>query len=192
MKSRIRTFIAIDISPMVLGSLDNELPKLTAAAPEFKWVQTNNMHITLSFLGDVPDRDIPEVCGAVEKAVSTIEEFELEIVGLGAFPRNDRPRVVWAGVRNGRDEVCQLQAAVGQAVQQLGFLSDREIYVPHLTLGRAGRSATFTQELVDLIAETQDKQFGVCSVDEVVVYASYPERTGPVYVPMASLSLTYQ
>jgi 2'-5' RNA ligase len=191
MAAKIRTFIAVDIGSGVLGAIGRELPRLIAAAPDFKWVATEKMHLTLSFLGDLLDRDVPEICRAVTQAVQGIEEFEVEIVGLGGFPHNDRPRVVWAGVDQGRQELCELQAAVAGAVSQLGFPSDRDVYTPHLTLARAGREGHYSRDLVDLIGQMNRHSFGVTSVDEVVVYASYREKTGPNYVPMAHIELAY-
>ncbi len=179
------------MGPAVLQSVAREFPRLQAAAPLYNWVALERLHLTLNFLGDVPDRDIPDICKCIQTAIAGVEEFEVEIVGIGAFPHHDRPRVVWAGVGFGRDELSTLQARLAAALQQLGFASDRETFKPHLTLGRAGREGAFPGHLTHVMRELEHYAFGVSSIDEVVLYASYREKSGPHYVPMASFDLAY-
>ena len=191
MAARIRTFVAIDVAPGVRHSILREMPKLVAAAPHFNWVKVENLHFTLSFFGEVHDRELPEICQAIQKAVQSIEEFELEIVGLNAFPSSDRIKYVWAGVEHGKQELCQLQAAVASAANQLGFPRDREVYKPHLTLARAARSDSSNDGILSALVPLGARSFGICSIDEVIVYASYLERQGPTYVPMSTISLSH-
>ena len=144
MAARIRTFVAVNVGPDVRQAIDRELPKLIAAAPHLNWVKSENFHFTLSFLGEVRDNELPEICKVIADAVKPMEEFELEIVGLSAFPSIDRIKYIWAGVGLGKDELCQLQATVADAANRLGFPRDRDIYTPHLTI-RADRQKRIAQ-----------------------------------------------
>jgi 2'-5' RNA ligase len=189
MAAKIRTFVAVDVAPGVRQAIGRELPELQAAAPQFNWVRAENYHFTLSFLGDVNDRELPEICKAFQTAVQSIEEFELEIVGLAPFPSAERLKYIWAGVGYGKDDLIQLQSAVAGASFQLGFPRDREIYRPHLTIARAARDVRDNERVHALLAPLAERSFGVCSIDEVIVYASYPERQGPSYTPLATISL---
>lgn len=191
MAAKIRTFVAVDVGPGVRHAIRREMPKLTAAAPQFNWIKDENYHFTLSFLGDVHDRELPEICQTIKAATQTIEEFELEIVGLSAFPSSDRIKFVWAGVGFGKDELCQLQTAVADAATKLGFPRDRDVYTPHLTVARATRNGNSSDEILTALEPLAEKSFGVCSIDEVIVYASYLERSGPKYVPMSTIALSY-
>ena len=191
MAARIRTFIAVDVGPAVRGAIGRELPKLTAVAPQINWTKSENYHFTLSFLGDVREQEIPEICKVIQESVKAIEEFELEIVGLTAFPSVDRIKYVWAGVGFGKEELCQLQATVADAASRLGFPRDRENYRPHLTIARATRNEADDCGNLNVLASFAECSFGVCSIDEVIVYASYQEKSGPSYVPMSTISLSY-
>jgi RNA 2',3'-cyclic 3'-phosphodiesterase len=191
MAARVRTFVAIDVAPGVRHAIQREMPKLMAAAPHFNWVKVENFHFTLSFLGEVHDRELPEICNAIHNAVQSIEEFELEIVGLSAFPSSNRIKYVWAGVGHGKEELCQLQAAVANAANRLGFPRDRDVYTPHLTIARAARNGASQADILSVLEPLGERSFGVCSIDEVVIYASLLERQGPTYVPMSTISLSY-
>ena len=191
MAARVRTFVAVDVGPGVRHSIGREMPNLIAAAPQFNWVNVENFHFTLSFLGQVHDRELPEICQSIRDAVQSIEEFELEIVGLSAFPSSDRIKYVWAGVGLGKQELCQLQAAVAGAANRLGFPRDRDVYTPHLTIARAARNGSSNDAILSVLEPLGERSFGVCSIDEVIVYASYMERQGPTYVPMSTIALSY-
>ena len=191
MAARIRTFVAIDVAPGVRHAIQREMPKLIAAAPNFNWVKVENFHFTLSFLGEVHDRELPEICQAIRAAVQPVEEFELEIVGLSAFPSNDRIKYVWAGVGHGKQELCQLQSTVADAANRLGFPRDRDVYTPHLTIARAARNASAQSDILSVLEPLSERSFGVCSIDEVIIYSSVLERQGPIYVPMSTIALSY-
>jgi 2'-5' RNA ligase len=191
MGQKIRTFVAVDIGPGVRAALQRELPRLIDTAPEFNWIAPENFHFTLSFLGEVLDRETPDICQAIARAVERIEEFELEIVGLRAFPSVDRIRYVWAGVGRGKEELCRLQSTVADAVQTLGFPRDRETYTPHLTIARVRRHSPSRATDLSALDSLAEQSFGVCSIDEVIVFASYLDKKGPTYVPMSTISLAY-
>ena len=71
-------------------------------------------HVTLAFLGDVPDTDVPAIEGALDRAVERagIAPFEADIGGLGAFPSPENPSVVWLGFERGGDRLTRLHDAV--------------------------------------------------------------------------------
>lgn len=191
MAAKIRTFVAVDIAPGVRDAIRRALPKLMAAAPQFNWIRAEQYHLTLAFLGDVADREIPEICAAFQQAVRSFEEFELEIVGLRVFPSIARMKYLWAGVGQGREELCALQAAVAETAQRLGFPRDRDVYSPHLTIARVPRGGQDVGEVLQELQVLEDKLFGISSIDEVVVYSSYLEKSGPTYVPMSTIGLQY-
>ncbi len=191
MAARIRTFVAVDVGPAVRSAIARELSKLIAVAPRINWTNSDQYHFTLSFLGDVRDQEIPEICKVIQDSVKPIEEFELEIVGLTVRPSIERMKFVWAGVGYGKEKLCELQTVVADAASRLGFQRDREIYTPHLTIARAARSESPPLDSLDLLAPFAERSFGVCSIDEVIIYASYPEKAGPKYVPMSTIPLSY-
>lgn len=98
---RTRTFIAIELGKAVRDRLIGLQESLTASAAGVKWVEPENLHVTLLFLGEVDDRELPGVCRAVQEALSEHAEFTLSVEGVGCFPN---PRgCAWCGSASARD-----------------------------------------------------------------------------------------
>jgi 2'-5' RNA ligase len=117
-----------------------------AAAPvrelglPLKWARPEGIHITLKFLGEVPDTREPELRTALERAAAGGHALPLVVDGFGAFPGFERPRVIWAGLQPD-PALEQLQHRVEQEFVPLGFPQENRPFRPHLTLGRAARDA---------------------------------------------------
>jgi 2'-5' RNA ligase len=187
--STLRTFVAVEISPEVRGRVADLIKQLKTSGADFKWVESQNLHFTLNFLGDVDERQIHEVCVAVTDAVATIEPFDITCQGAGAFPHGENPRVVWVGVEEGSEQMCALQAATEEALAALGFKREQRRFRPHLTIGRVRRGAGRLRELTEQLEKHADFAAGVTIVDEAVVFSSRLERAGPVYEPLATPAL---
>jgi 2'-5' RNA ligase len=147
-------------------------------------VEPHNLHWTLNFLGDVDDRELPEVCTTVATAAAEIEPFELACFGAGAFPAAERPKTLWLGTGQGSDRMIALQATIENALAGLGFRAEARRFTPHLTLGRVGRGQ-IARELPQQLAKLQDFDAGNMFVDEVTIFASQLTPTGPEYDVLA-------
>src|SRR5947209_19294935 len=103
--ARIRTFIAIDPGAAIRNALIAVQHNLAKDATDVKWVEEDNLHLTLLFLGEVQDRELVGICRAVEKGAATQSPFAMQVTGIGCFPNPRRPRIVWAGVGAGSAEL---------------------------------------------------------------------------------------
>src|SRR5688500_12713590 len=106
--SRLRTFIALDLGKPIRDRLIALQERFEAAGAKVKWVEPENIHLTLLFLGEVDQREVIDVCRAVGAVASSLPAFGLTIAGAGAFPNARHPRIVWIGVDQGAEEVCSL------------------------------------------------------------------------------------
>jgi 2'-5' RNA ligase len=183
-----RTFIAVSASPEIRRSAQKLADLLRPAAGDVKWVAPENLHWTLQFLGDIDDVEIPTVCSAVSTAVAEIDSFDLEARGAGAFPAADRPRTLWLGAGAGAQAMVALYAAIQKKLKHLGYRGEARRFVPHITLGRAGRK-TRPRPLVRELAALAEYDAGSMLVEEVTVYASRLGPTGPTYEPLARAPL---
>jgi 2'-5' RNA ligase len=187
----LRTFIAVAASPQVRSAavkLMNRL-RVSSAATGVKWVAAENLHWTLQFLGDVDERHIPEVCQAVAAAAVESAAFEIAVRGAGAFPSADRPRILWLGAGQGSREMTVLHAAVERRLKKRGYRGEERRFVPHITLGRAGRKGQ-PQSLASELAELSDYDADSMLVDEVTVYSSQLGPDGPMYDVLARAPLS--
>jgi 2'-5' RNA ligase len=176
----IRTFIAVAASSQVRQHALRLIETLRPSAGDVKWVESENLHWTLQFLGNVDERDIPEVCDAVAKAAEELESFEVATRGAGAFPSPDRPRTLWIGAGQGERNMSVLHAAIERRLRKRGYRGEERRFVPHITIGRA-RGKVRPQSLATELAELADYDAGTMLVDEVTVYASELGREGPEY-----------
>ena len=185
----IRTFIAVATSPAVRGRAGELIDALRTAGADVKWVDPENLHVTLKFLGDVDAREIHRVCKAVEAAVAGVGSFELEMRGAGAFPNAGRPRTVWLGAGNGHQQMATLNERIETAVEEFGFRREARRYQVHLTIGRVRRAGPGVAELGQLIQKHAEFEAGRTRVDEVIVFSSRLSFSGPTYEALARVPL---
>lgn len=183
-----RTFIAVAASPEIRQAARKLADQLRPTAGDVRWVAAENLHWTLQFLGEIETLEIPAVCAAVTSAVAQVEAFDLEARGAGAFPAPDRPRTLWIGAGAGAQAMVALHAAIQKKLDQLGVRSEQRRYVPHLTIGRAGRNAP-PRSLIRELASLAEYDAGTMLVDEVGVYESTLGPEGPRYDVLAHAAL---
>lgn len=125
-----RLFVAIDLPD---ATKDSILRLRQQDLPPGRWSRRDALHLTLHFIGDVPEA----VAHAYQRALRTVRApaFDLHIAGVGQFPIEARPRVIWAGVEN-TPPLRELYEAVGQALESEGFQRERRRFHPHITLMR--------------------------------------------------------
>jgi 2'-5' RNA ligase len=185
----IRTFIAVDISDRIRSAAGRLVSGLAGQCEDYTWVDNSQLHITLNFLGEVPDTMVPEICRVTSGAIDGVESFSMHVQGLGCFPATSKPRVVWLGIEEGAEKLIQLNDQIAEALEGLRIPRERKDFVPHLTLGRLKRGGRWNQQLQDSIAQNEAFDGGSCFVEEVVVYSSFLDRSGPSYTAMSRIEL---
>jgi 2'-5' RNA ligase len=187
----LRTFIAVAASSEIRHAATQLISRLQLSLPsggDIKWVAAENLHWTLQFLGNLDEREIPEVCDAVSKTAREIEPFELEARGAGAFPSASRPRTLWIGARQGERAMTVLHSAIDRRLKKRGYRGEERRFVPHITIGRAGRKGQ-PRSLADELAGLADYDAGTMLVDEVTVYSSQLGPDRPTYEVLARAPL---
>ena len=168
-----RLFVAIDPPESTRQLLSRLDPHIRGV----RWVDPEQMHLTLGFFSDVPE----EVDLAFRKKLSAIEvgAFFLPIVGVGAFPAKGWPKVVWIGVGRGHPHLFQLHKRVSDAAIAAGLEPDLRPWHPHITLARCRNVSPqllggFSKSNVDLDA-------GMIRVDSFHLYSSKLTPAGPIH-----------
>lgn len=177
----MRTFVAVELSVAVRRRASELIEHLQAAGTKVTWVKPDQMHVTLKFLGDVPNVRVPGVCSAVEAASAGCESFELGLQGAGAFPDVERARTLWIGVGRGLEAVRSLQHNVESELAKLGFSKERRQFHPHLTIGRVRQGGPTLQALGSLLKQYADFNAGTCSISQTLVLASFLDPSGSTY-----------
>jgi 2'-5' RNA ligase len=179
--SRIRTFIAVELSKPIRAKMVALQEKLALSGTEVKWVEPENLHVTLLFLGEVADREVHEVCRVVAAGCANHKPFSLSVETAGCFPNLRRPRVLWVGVGEGAKALCALHDALEPPLMDLGcYRREERNYTPHITLGRV-KSDRPTEELAAALAKKADWKGGEIDVREILVMSSQLTSHGPAY-----------
>jgi 2'-5' RNA ligase len=189
MPNRLRTFIAVALDTFTHDRLVGLQERLAETGVPVKWVEPNNLHITLLFLGEVDAREVPAVCKAVEAACRGASPFGLTLTGTGAFPTVRRPRTLIVHVTEGADALRALHDALEAPLMKLGcYRREERTYTPHLTLGRVKGQAA-AEPLVAAVKQFERWQGGQTQVHEVLVMSSELRPQGPEYTVLCRAPL---
>jgi 2'-5' RNA ligase len=182
--ARIRTFIAVDLGKAIRDRAVALQEQLARTGTEVKWVEPENIHVTLLFLGEVQDREVPRVCQIVADGAREQPAFVLSVEGVGCFPNPRRPRVIWVGVGEGTQPLCALHDALEGPLQELGYRREERRYTPHVTLGRV-KSERPMEQLGAALAAHAGWKGGETAVRELLVMSSQLTPKGPVYTALS-------
>jgi RNA 2',3'-cyclic 3'-phosphodiesterase len=189
----IRCFIAIEIEEAIrdeFARVQQQLQKeLRGNESGIKWVPPENIHLTLKFLGNVTDQEIPEICAAVSRAASESSPFSFSVGSCGSFPPNRPARVLWIGITEGQPELKQFAKRVDHWVNKLGFPLEKRAFSGHLTLARI-RQPNAGKAVSRVATEITIGTLGQQDLSEITVFQSDLRPGGPVYTPLHHAPLT--
>lgn len=188
--ARIRTFIAVDSGQAVRDRLVALQRQLAEEGAGVKWVDPQNLHFTLLFLGEVDERDLLAVCNAVTEVTRRLPSFSVTVQGTGCFPNMRRPRILWVGLGQGLQEMVALHDALEKPLLELGcYRRENREHTPHITLGRV-RGEGPTGNLSAAMTKLRAWKAGECHVAEVQVMSSELGPDGPTYSVLSRGKLT--
>jgi len=187
----IRTFIAIELTPEVQREMEIIQDRLNLKKePGVKPVKPESTHLTLRFLGPTPPDKVEEIRAAIQLAAENIRPFALELKGVGCFPNNRTPRVVWVGLA-GEETLMRLQSRIEDSLAELGIRRETRPFSAHLTLARIRDDATPASrrrvgEAVENTVYEPDFKF---PVDHVSLIKSILKPSGPEYSVLHRIDL---
>jgi 2'-5' RNA ligase len=155
---------------------------LEATRADVKFVEPENVHLTLRFLGEIEPSLVEQVSQVVKE--TNFQPFSVRLEGVGVFPNLRRPRVVWAGISEGVSQLAEVWKDVDTKLSGLGFERERRGFSPHITIGRV-RSGRNRERLVEELSTLSDYVFGGLQVDKVVLKKSVLTPRGPIYTTLA-------
>src|SRR6266568_5395739 len=177
---KLRTFIALPLDDAQRRRVASLQQELADAGGDVKWVEPENLHVTMLFLGQVDALELVEICRAVRGVAGATGPFSVGAGGVGAFPNLRRPRTLWIGVEEGREELVALHDQIEDALLKIGaYRREEREFTPHITLGRVNGDAS--PALREALKREADWQGSTQSVPEVHVMSSELTPDGPRY-----------
>lgn len=177
-----RIFIAVKVHPgdnlkNMLSSVRNDL-----AGENIKWIDPDNIHVTLAFLGETEESRIQAVIKVLRGTCSGFGKFEFILKNAGVFKSLTNPRVIWVGV-DAPVELVMLNDIINKRLKDLEFQIEDRIFRPHVTIGRV-KLLQAQDSLKSLIEKYRDVEFQKVPVEEVILYESILGGPAPVYKPV--------
>ena len=179
MSESIRSFLAFDIeNDTVRNRLAKAQALLVQTGADVKLVETENIHVTMRFLGDINVGMSEKIFAEMKKIQFT--PFNVQIKGIGVFPNLHYPRVVWAGITEGADQLRGIFSQLEPQLRGLGFAPDDKGFSPHLTIARV-RSGRNKAQLAEFVDENAGFDFGAIRAECLRLKRSVLSPKGPTY-----------
>lgn len=179
MPDSIRSFLAFDIeNETVMNRLAAAQQLLVKTGADLKLVKLRNIHVTIRFLGNITPATVDKIFEEMKQV--KFFPFNVQIKGLGAFPNSNYPRVIWAGIATGVEQLKSVFNQLETRLRGLGFTPDSRGFSPHLTIARV-RSGRNRAQLTKFFAENADYDFGAINAKCLRLKKSELTPRGPVY-----------
>jgi len=194
----MRLFVALDLTEEVRERIRRFIEEMRPLAPDVRWVSAEALHVTLKFIGEVPDGKANEMEAALAQVPGA--SFSIRVHGCGFFPTAKSARVFWIGIEAG-PELAKLAADIELAVEPCGIAREKREFNPHLTLARlrGGSGAPARKRgdkpnrnfarVQEQLAKLVRPEFGAMSANEFFLYRSQLSSQGSRYSKLARLPL---
>jgi len=185
-----RLFAAVKIQPDNAFRVQFHHLQRQLQHERIKWVEEQNIHITLKFFGETPEEKIPAIKRVLDKVAEDTRSFSISLGGLGIFGSSYDPRVIWVGVEP-FTELSALMKTLREKMGIIGFEPDRQNLVPHLTLGRIKflNNKTLFQQAIDQNRKISSQEI---KIDCLILFESILKKEGPEYRTLHTFQLKKQ
>lgn len=179
----VRLFVALELREEIREALRNLIARLTPVSKGARWARPEGMHVTLKFIGYVAEDQVEPIRKALA-AIHFAQPVDLRFRGVGFFPNEKRPRVIWCGIE-ASSNLAPLAKDIESALEPLGIAPETRDFVPHLTLARFNAPAKMP-ELARAAAGFQSHEFGAAREAEFHLFESILRPSGAEYRRLAS------
>lgn len=181
-----RTFIALPVPITEKLKEETDFYKKHVNGLNIKWVEMNNMHLTLAFLGDSSVQQIELVKKRLQEIVPKYYSFNIRLTRAGAFKSLHNPQVLWWGLEAG-NVLQEIHNDIKEMIKDSGFEPENRSFKPHLTIGRI-KNFSNTHNLAAVISSRESLN-EIVFADKIVFYESILMPAGPVYKPIEKYDL---
>jgi 2'-5' RNA ligase len=188
----VRAFVAVHPDPATTAELQRVLATLRQRLTfqGIRWMRTEQLHLTLQFLGAIPETRLPEFENALAEVCAGEAPCSLRAIGFGCFPNSERPRILWAGVNGDVVRFREMKSALDGKLSALGYVPEKREFHPHITLARIEHlKLREIEELNREVIADEGARFGAWEVEKVDLLRSVLSPTGATYSLLKSFAL---
>jgi RNA 2',3'-cyclic 3'-phosphodiesterase len=179
MSEFVRAFLAFEIEEEAVKKklIDTQTLAVKTGA-DLKPVEPENIHMTIRFLGDITLNMADKIYVETQKV--QFKPFPVQLLGIGVFPNLNFPRVLWAGIAQGAEQLQNIVNQIEPRLQSLGLTPDRNAFSPHITIARV-RSARNKADLAEFVTKNSKYDFGAVEARCLRLKRSELTPNGPIY-----------
>ncbi|MBC8214684.1 MAG: RNA 2',3'-cyclic phosphodiesterase [Candidatus Marinimicrobia bacterium] len=186
-KNTKRLFIGIEVSPKVNSLISSLKNTIISERNDIRWVHQDNLHITISFLGNVQEENIPKLINLLTDVIQ-FKSYKMSIEQTGIFPNEKRLRILWIGINKGKNEIINLQYKIDKSVVEYKQSQRLDNFKPHITVGRVKRNADLSKIQVKNFLNTLYEPIEF-NVNSVVLFESKLHPEGAKYTILKEFPL---
>lgn len=177
----MRVFFGVPVDDEIRSRVREAQDSMRSMAGKVSWVDPANFHLTLRFIGEVPQTEVEAIGRVVEGVGTGLLPVRLVFRGVGAFPNVRRPRVLWIGLAEGTEALSQLSRELNERLcAEVGLPPEDQPFVPHLTIGRV-RVPSAGDVIAKIIEPLQDQEYGAFWATHFALYQSTLTPRGAIY-----------
>lgn len=187
----MRVFVAIELPPEIKDYLAKVQVKLKTANADVKWVNPQNIHLTLKFLGEIDEKQLMEISRILEDTARDRSQFHIRLASFGAFPNIKSCRVIWVGIDKGDAETKEIAKDLEREIEKIGIPKEERAFSSHITIGRM-RSSLNRQKLTQALEKLASDSEGFPAespVTKITLYKSTLTPQGPIYKILKEVNL---
>ncbi len=192
MEESIRIFIALPINDELKNRLKQIQEDLRLVNTDVKWTVPERMHLTLKFIGNTRVSQIDGICKAVSEIASSFSPFFISLSSVGAFPNVNCPQIIWAGIDEGKEIICEMNHQMENRLAILGFKKETKKFSPHLTIGMVrGRKgiAELTKKIVTIETPVERLRKMSMTVSDIHIMKSQLTPQGAIHSVLGTIAL---
>jgi len=186
----IRSFLAFELPPDIKDEVTRISREVKKTGLNAGWAKPANIHLTVIFMGNVNEKDIPHIISKIDQVACQYKSFDISLGGMGLFPDTRRPRVIWLGLDGDIEGLASLRDDLQKPLESFGIKQEKRPFRPHLTLGRFRKPVKERAVLKRVIDDYSDIYGPEGKLKELIMFKSELKPSGAVYTRIHSWPLT--
>ncbi|MDO5851879.1 MAG: RNA 2',3'-cyclic phosphodiesterase [Methanobacteriaceae archaeon] len=183
----MRSFLAIEIKSELKEDILNIQKEFLDENSRIKFVEKENLHLTLKFFGDINDKKIKEIESIITHTLSNYNSFQLNLEKIGVFPNKKHPKVIWIGTHTIDNVLVKLIKELDKEFNNIGFQKEKS-YIPHLTIARV-KYIDNKEKLINTLNKLQNISLGNMNITSIKLKSSKLTPNGPIYSTINSFKI---
>jgi 2'-5' RNA ligase len=183
----MRIFIGIKFDKSTHEGIESALKNFKEIGAPIKWVKTENIHLTLKFIGEITQDEYSQIEKVLMKSDFNVGAFDIEVAGFGKFGRGRELNVLWVGIEE-KEQLKNLYLRIEEALEEIGINKENRPFKPHATVGRSKKSYNF-KPIFELLEQNADIPIRKLRVTSFQIFKSELYATGPVYTILKEIAV---